>query len=898
MPIDFWGKARPDTASAGARFHALDFHALDVAAIAEILLDLFPAIPRGLAEAGGVVEEDARRLIVRLAALHDIGKHARGFQGKVPDLWPAVFGPFPDALPSGDHTAIGLQLLGRDLRPDFGAIVSDFSFSEWRPLLMAVVGHHGRPVLRQSELSSDEIGRPAIAAAKAWIGRVCDLVHGPTFAGDLDEKRSARLSLPLAGFINLADWIGSNQAVFGYREAGDRAEYWETVARPAALRAVERAGIRPSLLAKTTGFAALTGLKLPPSPLQAWTETVELPGAGPVLALVEDTTGAGKTEAAVILAHRLMLAGRGDGIYVALPTQATADAMYRRLAMIHRRLFAEEARPSLALAHGAAGLDEVFRRSIVDVGADERRFGAGDDGETASSSCAAWIADDRRKAFFADVGAGTIDQAFLAVLPAKFAPLRLLGLSRRVLIIDEAHCYGAYESEELTGLIAFHAAQGGATIVLSATLSVRIKDRLVAAFRRGCGEAGPVRRHDWPAVYPAATLVAMGSEPRVDAVETRADRRARVAVARLPDTEAAVAAIVEAAGRGGAVAWIRNAVDDVLEGAALLARQGLEPIVFHARFAMVDRQAIEAEVTRVFGKTSSPEMRRGRVIVASQVVEQSLDLDFDLMVSDLAPIDLLIQRAGRVWRHAGRPRPLGEPRLLVVSPAPAPDAGREWFSSVFPKAAWVYRNHALLWRSAEVLFAAGAIVSPGEIRGLVEAVYGAGALDDVPIGLERSWIEADGEDRAAASQAEGNLLRLEEGYVAHAGWSPDVLTPTRLGDERRILRLARWDGVRLTPWAPIVDPADRFAIARAWALSEVSVRASRVSGRGAYAPEIDRAAAAIEEIWRERGDGRSLVLPILPDESPAKMGGKLRGRSTSDYAVRYSSRTGLSFASP
>lgn len=898
MPVGFWGKARPADGSESARFHALDFHALDVGAVAEILLDLFPAIPRGFAEAGGVAEEDARRLVVRLTALHDIGKHARGFQGKVPDLWPDVFGPFPDALPSGDHTAIGLQLLGGDLRSDFGAVVSDFSLSEWKPLLMAVVGHHGRPVLHETKLLSGEIGLPAIVAAKAWVAKVCDLVPGPALASELDETRVARLSLPLAGFVNLADWIGSNQTVFEYREEGDRAEYWETVARPAARRAVDRAGIRISPPAKVAGFVALTGLTLPPSPLQAWTETVELPKSGPVLALVEDTTGAGKTEAAVILAHRLMLAGRGDGIYVALPTQATADAMYRRLAETYRRIFAEEARPSLALAHGAAGLDEAFRRSIVDVGADESRFGAGDDGETASSACATWIADDRRKAFFADVGVGTIDQAFLAVLPSKFAPLRLLGLSRRVLIIDEAHCYGAYESEELTGLIAFHAAQGGATIVLSATLSARIKDRLVAAFRRGCGEAGPVIRHDWPTAYPAATLVAMGSEPRVDAVETRADRRARVAVARLADTDAAVAAIVEAAERGGAVAWIRNAVDDVAEAAALLELRGLEPIVFHARFAMVDRQAIEAEVTRVFGKASSPEIRRGRVIVASQVVEQSLDLDFDLMVSDLAPVDLLIQRAGRVWRHAGRPRPLGEPRLLVVSPAPAADAGREWFSSVFPKAAWVYRNHALLWRSAEVLFAAGAIVSPGAIRGLVEAVYGAEALDGVPVDLERSWIEADGEDRAAASQAEGNLLRLDEGYVAHAGWSSDVLTPTRLGDERRILRLARWDGARLTPWAPITDPTDRLAIARAWALSEVSIRASRVSGRGGYAPEIERAAAAIEEVWRARGDGRSLVLPLLPHECTGNMGGKLMSRATSDFLVGYSTSNGLSFASP
>lgn len=894
MDAAFWGKARPHEAG-GARFHALAFHALDVAAVAEILLDFYPAPTRGLVEPSGASIDDARRLLLRLVALHDIGKYARGFQGKVPELWPRALGPLPSPLPIGDHTAIGLHLLlGRDLlRTDMRRLIADYEIPHWTPLIMAAVAHHGRPVLGGAKPRRFEIGEESIAAAKRWIATVCELVPGSAFTGILDEAAVARLSLPLAGLVNLADWIGSNQSIFEYHEEGDVAEYWSDVARPAARRAVERAGIRPSAPSPRAGFAALTGLAMSPSPLQHWAETVSLPRRGPLLAIVEDVTGAGKTEAALILAHRLMLAGHGDGLYVALPTQATAAAMYRRLRTTHRRLFAADARPSLVLAHGAARLDDLFRRSIVAVGEDEAPYGSRDDEETASAACAAWIADDRRKAFFADVGAGTIDQAFLAVLPSKFAALRLLGLSRRVLIIDEAHCYGAYESEELMGLVAFHAAAGGAIIILSATLADPIKDRLVHAFRRGLGQTGDVRRLDWPRDYPSAALVVSDAAPRTDAVATRPDRCLSVAVERLPDVAAAVEAIVAAVERGAAVAWIRNTVDDVLDGEELLRARGLEPIVFHARFAMIDRQRIEERVTECFGRASCSEDRRGRVVVASQVIEQSLDLDFDVMVSDLAPVDLLIQRAGRLWRHSGRERAVAEPRLLVVSPPADPEAGRDWFRALFPRAAHVYRNHALLWRSADILFRTGAIVSPEGVRALVAAVYGVGALDDAPKGLGRSWIAADGEDRAAASLAESNLLRPEDGYVATSAWSPDVVTPTRLGDERRIFRLARWDGERLTPWAPIVDPADRIEEARAWALSEVSLRASRAEGRGDYAGEIERAAAAIEEHWRKHGDGRSVVLPIVTHLPADEMGGKLRAKATTDFLVRYSEKRGL-----
>ena len=124
--------------------------------------------------------------------------------------------------------------------------------------------------------------------------------------------------------------------------------------------------------------------------------------------------------------------------------------------------------------------------------------------------------------------------------------------------------------------------------------------------------------------------------------------------------------------------YVRNAVDDVLDAAETLTSRGLAPEIFHARFALCDRLAIERRVVDMFGKSSEEQQREGRILVASQVVEQSLDLDFDVLVTDLAPIDLVIQRAGRLWRHAHRSYRRGNPELVVVSPPPASDADGEW----------------------------------------------------------------------------------------------------------------------------------------------------------------------------------------------------------------------------
>ncbi|SON54346.1 CRISPR-associated endonuclease/helicase Cas3 [Hartmannibacter diazotrophicus] len=907
MHLDYWGKARP-TVDRSTRCHPVSYHCMDVAAAGEELLRIFPALVNRVAGESGAPTKEAERFLVFLAALHDIGKFSRGFQAKVPELFPESLGVVASQMPDGDHTAIGRALLEGPLFRRLRALVPGLSHEAWLAMLPAVCCHHGRP-RPSADTSISEVGAPAVASADAFLMEMAGaFLDKPPMTLTLGERAARRLSWQLAGFVNLADWIGSNASIFCY-EAPDLsvADYLETIARPRARKALAVSGLAHRRPSSATGLAALAPTLSRPSPLQAFAEKVALPQAGPCLILVEDVTGAGKTEAALILAHRLMQQDRADGLFVALPTMATANAMYDRLGTLYRRLFDTQTSPSLVLAHGARELHEGFVASILETGSEEThaRGRLRDDELTASAACAAFIADDRRKAFFADVGVGTIDQAFLAVLPAKFAALRQFGLSRRVLIVDEAHAYDAYESAELEKLIAFHAAAGGSTIVLSATLPEKTKEKLVKAFHSA--NRTRARWRERSDRYPLVTIASNDGTVDCTALATRKVLERRLPVARLESEAEALDAIEAAARSGATAAYVRNTVDDALAAHAELARRGLAPMLFHARFAMTDRLRREGEVLTAFGKASEPRERRcsetglGRVLVATQVVEQSLDLDFDCLVTDLAPMDLLIQRAGRLWRHPGRERPVTAPELLVVAPEPADDADDRWFKTMFPRAAFVYRDHGRLWLTARQIFEAGELATPGSVRDLVEAVYRGDADTAIPPGLLNRHDTAHGGELAEAATGRQNTLDLATGYHEDSGtWTSDALIPTRLGDPQTILRLARIEAGALVPYAPVTPvwsgpEAAQRALARAWALSEVRVRTARVGGRGDYEPAIERAAAGIEALWRDVGDA-AVLLPLAAGDSGFRALGR-RGTEPTGRAVglSYDALTGLGF---
>ena len=405
-----------------------------------------------------------------LLAVHDIGKFAKKFQAKVPDLYPGCFGGEPAKVAARyDHGAGGLRLFGAD--PDLFSLPSGTGFGVWRPLISAVTGHHGTPPeagIGDSRIAlKPDFGESGIEAARTFIQRAHELFALPEELPRLDRRRIRRASFAVAGVAVLSDWIGSNQKWFPYQDPAPGPEAYWRLAQERAANAIEQADVLPASTSCHLDYRDLIGAGAAPSPMQDWARTVELPDR-PALFLIEDETGSGKTEAALMLAHRLMTRERADGLYIALPTMATANAMFDRLAAAHRHLFALDANPSVALAHGARDLHPGFRSAKLRGGRDETPYsdadGQGDEsGTTASAACAAWVADDRRRAFLADVGVGTVDQALLSVLPSRHQSLRLLGLMRRVLILDEVHAYDAYMQREMERLLEFQAALGGST---------------------------------------------------------------------------------------------------------------------------------------------------------------------------------------------------------------------------------------------------------------------------------------------------------------------------------------------------------------------------------------------------------------------------------------------------
>ncbi len=839
----YWGKSDKD-----GGFHLLPYHSLDVAAVGHVLLRMRPAWKAALARVAGASERGLAGSVVFFLALHDLGKFAEGFQGLRSDLVERLGRTSKGLANRPRHDAMG-NLLWRELwspkraRPDAvlalrgvdGAEVSSTRAAKrWYPWISAVTGHHGRPPeLANHSLLGDHFSLSSPSGswkdAAEFVGGVHSILRPDGLdlfceAADIEEYHLARSSWWMAGFAILCDWVGSNRAWFQYEHrALALDDYWER-ALGLAEKAVASAGLAPRRVRSFGGFGQMFPHIDEPSPLQAAAAEIPLE-AGPQLFLIEDLTGSGKTEAALTLAGRLFDAGLADGLYFALPTMATANAMHARVAAVLGELFEPEPAPELVLAHSGPRLEP---------GPDHRGDGTlepPDDGgydrgeESASQFARSWFADNRKKALLADAGVGTIDQALAGVLRSKHSSLRLLGLHQHVLIVDEVHACDHYMNGLLEGLLQVQAAHGGSAILLSATLPLAARERLVSAFHGGLGTGtGRGLGNSYPALIRAGA----------SATEEKGLSARPSSVRRLPveflDSFESVASWCEDRARGGScVAWIRNTVRDALVAYDLLvSRLGADRVqLFHARFPMGDRLGIEQDVVARFGKGAARADREGRIVVATQVLEQSLDVDFDEMVTDIAPIDRIIQRAGRLQRHNRGERAVAA--LHVFAPPWEESPSSSWPGNDFAGTLAVYARPSDLWLTQRVLRSEGGLDLPARARFLVESVFGE--IVDRPTAFDdlRKELEADGADLQRRTMSRHNRIPYELGYTREgAEWRDEELVPTRLGDPSVVIRLVRLQEGELVPWSR----SEEMTRPTRWQLGELSVRANQISSGG------------------------------------------------------------------
>lgn len=784
-----------------------------MAAVGKTLLECNPGQLEFFANAWTLDRKRTLQLIVFLLAIHDLGKFSVNFQRFAPEIHSMLQPhreksqrPFPIR-----HDQMGYRL----------AVCTDSRWDRWlyptgtppqeshrlcsrlRALIAASLCHHGAMPWQTKGFNALSFPTCDRKAAYAFCSAIAQLL-----ALDLDDwepPKDATLlkktSFLFAGFAIVCDWLGSNQTYFNYCSDQNLPlhDYWTKTALASAKRAVAETALVPPPIA-TNGSMRTFFPKYDPTDLQDKADVCDLARA-PQLFIVEDLTGSGKTEAALVLAYRLMEAKLANGVFVALPTQATADQMFDRVCDVYANFFQSKA--SCILAHGQRHLSSKFKTMLgLENPPDEREPAALQQSEEhppASATCNQWFGDSLKKCLLGSVGVGTVDQVMLGALYVKHQAMRLYGLAGKVLILDEIHAYDTYMLTILCNLLRYHAQMGGSAILLSATLPLGMREKLAASF---CGlpDNHSPKLLEPRDVFPEFTQVVAGYPPQLETqtpLEPQEVRQVRFEFLH----KAPIEAILDMAASGQCVCWIRNSVMDAIEAYSQL-RQHLPQgtiTLFHARFPMGQRLAIQETLIDSFGKKSGPEKRRGKVVVATQVVEQSLDVDFDRVISDLAPIDLLLQRLGRQMRHPrskdGRFKSQGgdergERLFQVFAPIFEETPSKDWFSRDFPRAAAVYEANHRLWLTQKTLRRKPNIELPRDTRHLIESVY---ACTEIPEGFTGMEAECRGKGYVDYSRGSGNTVPFHLGYD-ESRRPPDLDDDalTRLGPPTVTYRIAVW----------------------------------------------------------------------------------------------------------
>lgn len=757
-----WGKS-----DAAGSMHLLIAHLLDTAAVAELIWDQYLARAVRCA-LDSCTDGRGRLFFPMICGLHDVGKATPAFQSKAPELAESVraagFGWSPVMNPTGwHHTLAGANIVKDALT------AAGWNWREQEWIWPFVAGHHGRvpgpDKLRPGDRRAH--GRDGWPAAQqAFVDRVlCELgVDLGELAGIRPPTRAMQLAL--SGLVIMADWIASDDTNFGgvsriedVSMAGSR----QRAARAWAALRLRGGWDATSLM--STGDVVERRFGNPARPSQHDVMEMAARMREPGLLIVEAPMGEGKTEAALAAAEILARTFGADGIFVGMPTQATSDPMFHR---VRSWLAAIDADVPIALLHGRSRFNQEWtdlRRSarFQGVGHDLDQFGMSDDYGDSDSCCpdgtgqaaAEWFLG-RKRGLLAPVTVGTVDQLLHAATRTKHVMLRHAGLAGRVVILDEVHAYDVYMSQFLYEALRWLGNARVPVVLLSATLPPAMRAELARAYIQGA----TVRRDveivvpDDPG-YPRTTVTSGADIETVSSEPWRPTTHVRVELlAETPEFDPATVSrtVVAEVGAGGCALVVCNTVDRAQAVFRdVCAVFGGDAVLLHARLTAVARAERTGRLVDQLGVQG--ERPRRLVIVATQLAEQSFDVDVDLLVTDLAPIDLLLQRVGRLHRHSrtpeDRPVRLRAPRVIVSGLNLDGDEPR------FPGGSTAVYGEYMLLRAAalvDVAMREGWSV-PAQVPELVAAGYGDDPLGPVEwagrVARAREKHETSEADRAA-----------------------------------------------------------------------------------------------------------------------------------------------------
>lgn len=891
------GKSDPE---GGGLWLPLWIHLRDTGEIMRLLVQKWiPQSVRRILETDlGIDEELLTAIACFLGMVHDLGKAAAGFQKKIlyhiPEKREYLMQRlnFPE---EGERRDTPHARASEAILLELGCPKG----------LASIAGaHHGTPQETVSGYGiEDDINQNSKnyygGDGKVWRDMWQELFDAALAqSGFSSVEELPILTIPqellLTGLLTMADWIASNTEYFPLipvEETGSESLYPQRV--DAAWKALDLTSPweGQDCIQEEDDFRRQ--FHFAPNDIQRAVIDAASEMDTPGILILESHMGSGKTEAALAAAEILSSRFQSGGLYFGLPTQATANGIFGRL-MAWAQSQSQEVAHSIRLAHGMAELNEEYRQLFSGTAVTE------EDNSEGGVLVHQWF-QGRKQALLADFVIGTVDQLLMAALKQKHVMLRHLGLAGKVVIVDECHAYDTYMNQYLDRALSWLGRYQVPVILLSATLPAKRRTELVEAYLGIKTKKGKPEEWKTSRGYPLLTWTDGGTvKQRVIPCSTEGRK---VQISSITEMELP-ARLKKVMRKGGCAGIIVNTVKKAQRLAEVLRADlpGFEIVTFHAQFLMPDRAEKERSLLKRLGKGSGPAQRDRLIVIGTQVLEQSLDIDFDFLVTELCPMDLLLQRIGRLHRHTRleRPEPLREAHCLVL----------DMQDGTFDEGSEAIYTRWLLWRTRKLL--PQSVTLPGDIPQLVQETYGWEPSDSLAPDDQSEAAKADYSTRQGTQKEKAkhfcvpkpeNHFRypnrdILDGWFQNAAGINDsnAQAAVRDGDPSiDVLVMIRWpDGsIHFLPWQEGGQVIDANRTPSQEESVKIARQRLRLPGYFSCRWEIDSVIAELEEQNRKYLSQWQLS-PILKGELILLLDEALTAH-LADMVLRYDQENGLTY---